>query len=264
MGLPSPKPGFGYEKSELLLEELEKYKKSGVDCSKYAFVESVSVLRAYYSFTDNDIEKFKKRFLDVSVGVEFLHAGVDHVSDICKIYDNINTSQIESFIGSRHSIRNFEHRPIEDAVIRGIVKIASNAPSACNRQPVKVYISTNPKTVEKINQLIPGNRGFEKEIPNWAIVSVDRNMFNNGEPMQWYINGGIYLSYLINAMHAHHVGSCIFQIPMPHPYIPKLKALASIPDNESIVAAVGFGYPKRMNRFIAATRKPLEETMVRF
>jgi nitroreductase len=264
MGLPSPRPGFGYEKAELLLSQLENYKKANLDCSKYAFTESVSVLRAYYSFTDNDVEKFKKRFVEVSTGVDFLHAGVDKVDDICKIYESIDTAQIENFISTRHSIRNFEQKAIEDDVIHGILKIASYAPSACNRQPVRVYISTKPETVEKVNQLIPGNKGFEKEVPNWAIVSVNRDMFNDGEPLQWYINGGIYLSYLINAMHAYHIGSCIFQIPMLHPYTLKLKALAAIPDNESIVAAVGFGYPKKENRFIAATRKPLEEVMVEF
>ena len=51
---------------------------------------------------------------------------------------------------------------------------------------------------------------------------------------------------------------------MLHPNTPKLRSLASIPENESIVAAVGFGYPNRENRFLAATRKPLEEVLVEF
>lgn len=264
MGLPSPRPGFGYEKAEVLLSALEQYKDAGMDCSRYAFVESVSVLGAYYSFTDNNMEKFTERFQSVSAGIERNHAGIDNVTDIYEIYDKIDTSQIDFFISSRHSIRSFEQEYVDADVIHDFIRLASYAPSACNRQPIKVYISIDPEMVGKVNQLIPGNKGFENEVPNWAIVAVDRDMFNEGEPLQWYINGGIYLSYLINAMHAYHLGSCIFQIPMLHPNTPKLRSLASIPENESIVAAVGFGYPNRENRFLAATRKPLEEVLVEF
>lgn len=264
MGLPSPRPGFGAEKAEALLEALEGYKGSGLDCSAYAFIEGVSVLGAYYSYTDNDTEKYRKRFHAVSVGIELNHAGIHSVADIYETYNKIDCSQIEYFFSSRHSIRSYDKKQVGDDVIRNLLLIASHAPSACNRQPAKVYISTNPETVAKVSRLIPGNKGFEDEVPNWAIVTVSRDLFNEGEPLQWYINGGIYLSCLVGAMHACHLGSCIFQIPMIHPDTPKLRELASIPENESIVAAVGFGYPKKENRFLAAARRPLEEVLVRF
>ncbi|MDO4557050.1 MAG: nitroreductase family protein, partial [Lachnospiraceae bacterium] len=165
---------------------------------------------------------------------------------------------------SRHSIRSYNKIPVELDIIKKVLELAACAPSACNRQPIKVYITTNPKTVTDMSELIPGNKGFENEIPNWALVTVNRQMFNIGEPLQWYVNGGIYISYLINAFHAYRIGSCIFQIPASHCNTPKIRSLARIPKNEALIAAVGFGYAKDENKFAVAQRRPVDETIVSF
>ena len=101
-------------------------------------------------------------------------------------------------------------------------------------------------------------------IPNWFIVTTDRNMFGTSEPFQWYVNGGIYLAYLTEALYAFGLGSCIFQIPPIHINVSELRKLASIPNNEAIIAAVGFGYPKSPNKYLAATRRPMSEVLKQF
>lgn len=263
MSLSNPRPGFGYDKAISLLNELELYRISGLNENRYAFLESLSVLGAYMLFTDNDMTLFEKRYQALSEGKELPHSGFDS-ADMDAIYARLDLEQDLYFIQSRHSIRSYEKRSVDAETVHKVIELASCAPSACNRQPVKVYATSEPEKVKAVSLLIPGNKGFEDEIPNWAIVTTDRCMFNTGEPLQWYINGGISLSYLIEAFHAYHIGSCIFQIPASHSNTPAIRKMASIPKNEAIIAAIGFGYAKRENKFVSAARRPVDEVLVKF
>lgn len=265
MGLPSPKLNFGFKKALSLLELLEHYVSEGRDINRYAFIESLSVLDAYIAFTDNDCTAYSDRLQLLRNQLKNKNiAGYHEIADMSDIYKKIDVEQIDYFIRSRHSIRSYEKIAVDDDLFCKVLTMTSYAPSACNRQPVKVYWSSVSKTVKRVNELIPGNQGFEDEIPNWAIVTADRKMFGAGEPLQWYVNGGIYLSYLVEALHAFRLGSCIFQIPATHKNTAELRRLAGIPDKEAVVAAVGFGYPKKENKFLAAARRPVNEILVRF
>lgn len=265
MGIPRPRSKFGYKKAVRLLELLEEYLKYGYNTQTYAFNEGASVLRAYLSFTDNEVSTLYSRYkiIEESTVTKYA-AGPSICQNMNELYEKIDLEQINYFLRSRHSIRSYEKKIVEDEVIYKVLDLASTAPSACNRQPIKVYITTDPKIVMRISDIIPGNQGFEDEIINWAIVVADRNMFAPGEALQWYINGGIYLSYFIEALHAYNLGSCIFQIPIVHSATSKLRDLVAIPNNEAIIAAVGFGYPSKENKFLAASRKPVEEVWVKF
>ena len=263
MSLPAPSSGFGYNKAIALLNELELYRKEGLNEDRYAFLESLSVLGSYMSFTDNDMTPFEKRYRALSEGKKLPKSGFDTVN-MDAIYSGLDLEQNQYFIRSRHSVRSYEKRSVDAETLRKVLELVSCAPSACNRQPVKVYVTVEHEKVKAVSALIPGNKGFEDEVPNWAIVTVDKGMFNLGEPLQWYINGGIYLSYLIESFHVYHIGSCIFQIPASHSNTPAIRRVAAIPKNEAIIAAIGFGYAKRENKFISATRRPVDEVLVMF
>ncbi|KNY26569.1 nitroreductase family protein [Pseudobacteroides cellulosolvens] len=269
MGLPTPRVGFGKEKAENLILQLEKYIAENGDTSRFAFVESMAILDAYLKYSVEqhcDVELLIRKFDKIRTVTTFdnVKAGTTVVLSMSQIYKNLNMESITYFLKSRHSIRSYEKKPIDDDVMYKVIQMANLAPSACNRQPIKVYWTSDLEVVAKINQLIPGNEGFEDQVPNWALVTADRLMFGVTEPMQWYVNGGIYLSYLVESFHANAIGSCIFQIPAVHPNTQKLYEIAQVSKNEVIVAAVGFGYPTESNKWLAAERRSVEETLIKF
>ena len=167
-------------------------------------------------------------------------------------------------MASRHSIRGYEKKPVSKVEMDKVLAAASFAPSACNRQPIKVFWTNKPDSVSRISEYVPGNKGFEDAIPNWAIVAADRTMFGEQEVLQWYVNGGIYVSHLVQAFHAYKLGSCIFQIPIVLDRVEEIRKVAGIPNHYAIVCAVGFGYPKQTVKCLAATRKPVYEYGVHF
>lgn len=265
MGLPNPRARFGLKKAVSCLDLLEQYQKEGKDINRYAYIESLSVLETYFHFTDNDCMEYVDRIKKIKAQVKNLYpAGYEEIGSMKAIYDKLDFEQIEYFIRSRHSIRSYEPVAVDEEIIHSVLRLASCAPSACNRQPVKVYWTPEPDKVKQLNKLVPGNQGFEEEIPNWAIATVDRKMFGAAETLQWYVNGGIYLSYLVEAFHAYKLGSCIFQLPTTYQCTADIKRLIGASSGEAIIAAVGFGVPREKNKFLVASRRPVVETLVKF
>ncbi|MDO4557051.1 MAG: hypothetical protein Q4B70_18220, partial [Lachnospiraceae bacterium] len=93
MSLPIPKPCFGYEKAKELLELLETYHREGYDRDKYAFVEGISTLSAYLTYTDNDTSFFIERFNVISDGINLNDAGYVQISSMETIYSALDFEQ---------------------------------------------------------------------------------------------------------------------------------------------------------------------------
>lgn len=260
MGIENPRKGFGREKAAALIECLHKSE----DKSSYAFKESLSVLGAYIEFSEKSgsVDKsLTSAYEELSAQVlksDWYPAGYELYAPQ-EIYANIYTDDVRQFFCSRHSVRAFENEPISEETMDSILSIASTAPSACNRQPIRVYWTSDKDKVAAIDALIPGNKGFEGQIPNWAIITADRGMFGSTECLQWYVNGGIYASHFVLACHANHIGSCIFQLPIAHESIDQIRQVAHIPNNYAIICAVGFGKPKKQGKRLMVSRKPVED-----
>lgn len=47
---------------------------------------------------------------------------------------------------------------------------------------------------------MPGNKGFENDVPYYMIVTSNREYFGDSEFCQWFVNGGIALAYIILSM----------------------------------------------------------------
>ena len=269
MGIDNPKIGFGQEKAKKLLDAIAAFTLCvKVPKSSYVYNEGMSVLGQYIKFTMDsgcEVTELEKNYRELlnCYGCDVQNAGYEYV-DVAALYDRVDLNASLRFLASRRSIRSYEKRPVEGDVVEKVLAAAASAPSACNRQPVKVYWTNTDTEVEKISKLIPGNKGFEDKIPNWAIVAVDRNMFGEQECLQWYLNGGIYAAHLVLSFHAFHIGACIFQMPIVWKYIQEIKEIAGIPKHYAIACIIGFGYPKEKVKCLCATRKSASEYGIRF
>ena len=197
-------------------------------------------------------------------GYEENKAGYEIYDPYKDVYNNINLQCVEDFIKGRHSVRTFKKDPVSSEIMNKVLELAACAPSACNRQPSRVYWTSQSDKVAELDKLVPGNKGFENAIPNWAIITSNRRLFGRTESLQWYVNGGIFVAYFVNALQAYGLGSCIFQIPITFETIPQIRKIANIPDNEAIVCMVGFGYPKESLKHIMADRRKNSEIGTQF
>ena len=173
-----------------------------------------------------------------------------------------NDFDFGAFVRSRHSVRRFKDKIISREVIHDIVSDAMYCPSACNRQPFRVYFSENPDTVKRIIKNIPD--GFvSPNIHDALIVTCDRSLLNPHEMNdQEYINGGIFLGYLVLSIHAHGLGSCLFQFLQANTRQSKIREEFGISDSEVISAFVGIGELEDEVLCACAQRRPVEEAAI--
>lgn len=265
MGLEEVRKGFGQEKAKALVGALDR--NQNVD--GYEFREGMSVLKAWLDYSESqkvDVRQIREKYEKIANEKTYKEnkAGVKFYSPQKEVYGCVDAQSVKDFIKNRHSVRCYKKEKVTPEVMQGVLELAACAPSACNRQPSKVYWTSEDCTVSKIDKLVPGNKGFENAIPNWAIITSDRKMFGKTESLQWYVNGGIFVSYFIQALQLYGLGSCIFQMPITFKTIPQIREIANIPQNEAIICMIGFGYPKDEVKHIMADRRQSSEIGINF
>lgn len=272
MGLRNFESGHGGRAISDLIERLESYlNQYDPDC--FAFKEGIAVVREYIAcqkrnaHNSNFIHEIEYRYEDLIKRIP--PAVLDdsqqymcgsHTLDIDSLPNNYE--YYESFVKSRHTVRMFQKGKIDSEKVMEAVRLANYSPSACNRQASRVYFTNDRDIVAQIDQLITGNRGFEHEICNYAIVTAKRALFAGEEQFQWYIGGGIYLANFVYALHSLKIGTCIMQWRAFYSTERALKKLCNINKNEAIIAIVGLGkYDERETKIIYAQRMKPEDTL---
>lgn len=72
----------------------------------------------------------------------------------------------------------------------------------CNRQPTKVILVENKTLIDKILEIQSGVTGYSEKVNQLIVLTCNRNYFYTiGERNQLYVDGGIYLIYLLYALH---------------------------------------------------------------
>ena len=260
MSLDNPKVSFGEEKAEELIGCLEIIKE---DCFEYDV--AMSILDEYLktrSYKNATIVGISKRFnkLKKEHPYKKLPAGIDYISHD----DLMNNAKIDlvGFLNSRHDIRKTTNTTIKDSEIRKAIKIASSAPSACNRQPWKVFYSLQEKKNRQLGSIVSGNKAFANDMKYYCAIVVDHSYFANrvDEFRQAYLNAGIFLAYFVLALHSLDIGSCIMQFTgLVEGADKKARDLLKLKESEQVMAVVGFGkYPKKI-KFSKAARRSVED-----
>ncbi len=245
-----------------LLGKLEELLRLGMSPDNFTIKDSVAVMRSALSQIsghDEDRKALEDFIVWNDIAMDF-RGGADRIpsSEILA-----HTSfDFGAFVRSRHSIRRFKDKIISREVILEIVRDALYCPSACNRQPFKVYFSENPDTVKRIVHSIVD--GFVSPYVHDAlIVTCDRSLLLPHElDDQEYVNGGIFLGYLVMSIHAHGLGSCLFQFLRVDSRQHVVRREFGISDSEVISAFIGIGEPEDEILCACAQRRPVDEIAV--
>ena len=264
MGIHRVKRGYGLERANRLVDLLYLSRAKG-DNNKFFYKEGCSVVLAY-------LEYQKSQQVNVSILEERFSKLHYDSSDLMSGYRMILKEELEEgmqtnwerLIDSKHSLRMYSSDSITKSEFEQAVHNAIKSPSACNRQPWKVYCSFEKGKNQEISKYVPGNKAFESDIPYYCIVTADRKLFGSEEIFQWYVNGGIFLAYLTLSLHALGIGSCIFQWPLHYKEDKRMREAAAIGDSEIIIAVVGFGKYPEQTKCLGAQRKPTQEVLFEF
>jgi|GEM_PF-1605652 len=229
-------------KYDKLIGNISRLLQMGVPPDDFTIAESAAVIRsALNTVSGHEEEKSQLESLISQHNIPMNLRGGVEVIPSAEILSHTNFD-FHGFVSSRHSVRKFRDKIIPREVIYDIVRDALYCPSACNRQPFKVYFSEDREKIAQIIKL--GADGFIADgIHDCVIITCDKALQSPGEiDDQEYVNGGIFLGYLVMSAHAHGLGSCLFQcLRSSVTKQDKIRRAFGINDSEAIVCCMGIG-----------------------
>ncbi len=90
---------------------------------------------------------------------------------------DVSFEHLSQLFRQRRSVRWFLPTPVDPKIIRQAVNIASQAPSACNRQPFRFDLINGHSNAAKIASLAMGTTGFAENIPCLLVVIGDLSCY---------------------------------------------------------------------------------------
>lgn len=170
---------------------------------------------------------------------------------------------IEPFLKSRHSIRHFDTRPVEEDLIRRAVSLAITTPSVCNRQMWKVWVFRDRDRKQAILSLQNGNRGFRKEIDTVLLVTCDlQSFFSIGERNEAWIDGGMFAMTLLLALHSLGLGACCLNWSVAKEKDHEFRKLIELPEEEVIIVLIAVGHIPEQLSVACSARKSLNDVLL--
>ncbi|MFN9645259.1 MAG: nitroreductase family protein [Cyanobacteriota bacterium] len=172
-------------------------------------------------------------------------------------------SSFPEFVTSRASIRNFDQRLVPSDVILQAVELAKSAPSACNRQSVRVHYLQNPSIITQVLAIQAGSRGFSHKVSNLLILTTDIGAyFGPNELTIGWVDGGMFAMNLCLSLHYLKVATCPLNCSLSVEKQRSLRRLLPIPENESFVVMLAVGYPPAEFKYTASKRYDSDEIFV--
>lgn len=142
-------------------------------------------------------------------------------------------------VEKRRSVRHYQNTPIPRDVLERLGKAIAVAPSACNKQPCKILIITNPELLDALRTACP--QQMLKDAP--AVAAVVGNPYNAWRRPEGDsiipVDAAIMMEHLILAATAEGLASCwICAYSMA-----KLNAALAIEAPANVYAITPLGFP---------------------
>ena len=256
---------FGVNKTKEIINMLSKYEKYDNYKEDFPFINGINILRKYKEIYEENNwinrEEYKKvnEFLNNYNDIVSINVGSFTLEKKSFIKDATNIDY-NKFLSSRHSVRNYCTKKIDDNDIKKAVDMAIKSPTACNRQMVKIYYVENSEKREKIIHLGQGFSGFDLDSVNIFLITFDVNAnYFIGERNQGWFNSGLVAMNFVNALHSLGIGSCFIQFGNTTKEEENIKNILNIPNNERIAVILSAGYYENSSKIPFSPRKNISD-----
>jgi nitroreductase len=264
--MPNRRLAFGKPVVLNLIAVINAYYKEWQSFSQQVY-HAIGVIKAYYTLHEtegydfgddvpfwNSIREFVGQYSNVQNSVQ-------KKATYEEFYANCDSS-FPLFAQSRHTLRHYSDAIIPKNKIVESVRLAMTAPSACNRQGVRVHCIANRDLARRILEVQGGNRGFGDKADKILIVTSDLSVEMGGrERNAPYVNGGIFLMNLCYALHYNKIAHCILSCSIELERLAKIRKMASISEKEVIVAMLSCGIAPESFDIASSPRKEVEDIL---
>lgn len=263
LSIRTPRAGFGIHKINEMFTLVERYMRL---CDEktvlFLVVDAVSEyleFQANIGFDDPELDaiRTKNNILSEKIGPHDEKCGgtlLFGAQEAC-----FNVAEIERLFNTRHSIREFSGKSVSKETILRAVELAQRAPSACNRQAVRVYGISSHDYIKSVGNL-DGIGGFAEDVDQFLLITGVKSAYRRGEKNQFAVSASMFAAYLTLSLHALGVGVCTVQRALGEDKVfVKFRQLYGIPEDEQIVVMLGIGMLCDEMKVPVSKRYPLEK-----
>lgn len=162
-------------------------------------------------------------------------------------------------VKDRYSVRKLDSRPVEESKVAAILEAARVAPTAVNKQPQRLLVLRDQKSMEKLKECTPYSFGA----PMAIAVCCNRDEawvrpYDNDN--SGIIDAAVVGTHIMLAVHDLGLGTTW----VGHFDPVMFRKNFNLPDNVEPVVVFPIGYlaPDAKPAHLHAKRRPLEETVV--
>ena len=238
--IANPRPLWGWEKAYRINELIKQSKNAGFSTETANAVLSAFLESKLKSIFQEDRTK-ARLFLDEThyCTVNYIKQG--GVQKIVKSkFAEQEQALVDKLFTTRHSCREFSETRIPNEIIIKAVELANRCPSACNRQPYRVY------ALEPL--LLEGRLGKKLQYKGdrTIIISGDIRAYAMSEILDWIVSPTIFAAYLTLSLHSLGVGSCVVRkdLVRSSEYNRIIRELTGMDKSEQIILEMIIGYYK--------------------
>lgn len=234
------KPGFGKETVSDLASQVLMYSNLGGK-DNFAVSNAVRLLSIYHEKNkESSFDDKSYLNLDAFLSLEKINeysndVGVKNyqVKDVKKKATSFDFYNFESI---RSSVRVFDYKcdKIDHTLLAEIVDLAKQAPSACNRQSVRVHYVESENQFLEIEKLQRGSKGFLRNASVIAFITSDLSLYETSEYKLPIFDSGLFTMNFVYALHSKGLFSCILNGYFNEKDLVTIQAIANIPENEEV------------------------------
>lgn len=238
MLIKNPKPMWGWEKAYRIVELLK------TNSDEFSSVTANAVLSAYLDAkSKSHYQEDKNKRAEFLIRTGFQPIPFENVGGTITVnspnFSESEQAAIRRMFDTRHSCREFADRHVSDEDIEEAVRMALRCPSACNRQPFRVYVIDPAKLAKKL-----GREKLQYEGDRTLIITGDVRAFTNGELLDWIVSPSIFAGYLTLSLHSLGIGSCVVRKDLVRHsnYNDAIRIVTNMDESECVVLEMFVGY----------------------
>lgn len=256
--MPERRNGFGYDKVRQLIAKCsECIKLGGAEMELQA---AIADLKQYVEVQERGFKLPEDIISGIQSLMPHLIINDENCYSTCPTEFFRPVSNYKEFAQQRKSVRNFSNEEVDENLLIEAIKLAQTAPSACNRQAVRVKIIENKELMKFIEtEIQSGNRGFGHLANKWLLVTSELGAWSQSQVSMAYIDGGIFTMSLLNALHYYGVCACTLNAHLSSSKLTKLQTKLNLPKSEVPIVFIIIGKPANKFMIAKSRRKPVED-----
>ncbi|SDH36135.1 MULTISPECIES: nitroreductase family protein [unclassified Duganella] len=265
--MPGPRRLFGLEVLPQVMRLLEAWEQGGHERDDPIYLGALSSLSAYRArLLEHGLDREQRILPQIDAFLRTRPAAASAPSTpvvTLAAPPAVSYAQLLALSEARRSYRDFAPTPVPEQLLQQAVQLAQLSPSACNRQPCRLYAISDAQRKQQLLSHQNGNLGFGHLAPVVLVITADmRYFFDASERHQPYIDGGLFSMSLLYALQVQGLVSCCLNWCVTPATDHAAHQLLGLPDAERIVMLMVAGYPPPASLVPRSHRKRLSHVLV--